>query len=392
MPAGLVFSIMVMVVAVLALSSGNNLLYILVSLLVATMFFSLFASRMILSRVDVRLCYPERVTAGEEAEFDLTVVNRRRFLPVVSLMVTLIEQPPGSWRRMRFDHGYLPLLPRRTEALVARKRRFARRGVWRMSAIRLESRFPFGLFEHRRLMAVEGAMRVHPPVRSLLSLGDGRLNAPGQEGGSLRRGSGGDLYAIRDSPGTDPHHHIDWKATARTGHLKVREITNEDDERVTILFDYSENGSLERLREAGVLLVASLADRLIRDGAVVRLVTRTRSVPFGSGPEQARIIFDLLADLPFPRGAESGMEWRERWSDWWRAFSDRSRPEIPVEEVVNEDWRQVSGDKGRVVMVVSTADRVGDFDPDNRITLVRCDQLPADFVDGTGNGRGAEAG
>jgi uncharacterized protein (DUF58 family) len=46
--------------------------------------------------------------------------------------------------------------------------------------------------------------------------------------------------------GTDPHHSIDWKATARSGHLMVREYTAEDDRRVIILFDYSGAGDSER--------------------------------------------------------------------------------------------------------------------------------------------------
>lgn len=386
MPAGLIFSIMVMVVAVLALSSGNNLLYILVSLLVASLIFSLFASRAVLSRIDFQLRYPERVVAGEAATFALTLVNRRRLLPVTSLTVALVEQPPGSWKRTRFDYGYLPLLPRRTEALVARERSFARRGVWRIRSVRLESRFPFGLFEHRRSMVVEGTMRVHPPVRSLRSSQDGRFDVAGREE-SVRRGSGGELYSIRDSPGTDPRHHIDWKATARTGHLKVREFTSEDDQRVTIVFDYAVDEVPERLSEAGVLLVAGLVDSLIRAGATVRLVTRTGVIPFGSGPKQTRAIFDQLAELPPPHQAVSGQGWLEVMRSRWKGVFSSGREEVPAEEAATEDWRELrDGQRGRIVAVVPNQERAGQFKADVRVSTIRCDQLPAEFiefVDGT---------
>lgn len=380
-----------MVVALLALSSGNNLLYILVSLLIAALIFSLFASRAILSRIDVRLRYPERIVAGEAAAFDLTLLNRRRLFPVMSLTVALIEQPPGSWKRTRFEHGYLPLLPRRTEALVVRERSFARRGVWRIRAIRLESRFPFGLFEHRRSMVMEGAMRVHPPVRSLLSLGGGRFNGTGQAE-NVRRGSGGDLYSIRDSPGTDPRHHIDWKATARTGHLKVREFTSEDDQRVTIVFDYAVDDVPERLCEAGVLLVASLVDNLINGGAMVRLVTRVGTIPFGSGPKQRRAVFDLLAELPLPREAESSQRWLARMTSRWERFFSSGGREVQAGEAVNEDWRRSQdGQRGRVVVVVPNQERVDRLEADERAHIIRCDQLPAEFIDGTEFGRGGMA-
>ncbi|MFM8394360.1 MAG: hypothetical protein ACKOB4_10615, partial [Acidobacteriota bacterium] len=210
-PAGLIFSIMVMLVAVLALSSGNNLLYVLVAVLAATLAFSLFASRSILSRVDQALFYPERASVGEEVCFDLTILNRRRFFPVLSLTATLIEQPSWSRRLMRVEQGYLPLLPRRTEAQVRVKRRFTRRGVYRLCAFRLETRSPFGFFEHRRLIPVDAQMRVHPVICRMTALQELFPRLSGWEE-SQRKGSGGDLYAIRDSQGGDPHHYVDWKA------------------------------------------------------------------------------------------------------------------------------------------------------------------------------------
>lgn len=384
-----------MVVSVLALSSGNNLLYILVSLLVATLIVSLFISRLILGRIDLRLRYPERVRVGETVAIDVTVQNRRRLFPVLSLVVRLIEQPPGSGKRERFDQGYLPLLPRRTEARLTAERRFRHRGIWRTSSIRLETRSPFGLFEQRRSMVIVGEMRVHPPVRAL-PVPDILLNAIGYQE-SPRRGSDGDLYSIRDSPGTDPHHSIDWKATARSGHLMVREYTAEDDRRVIILFDYSGAGDSTTLREAGVILVASLADRLLGAGVLVRLETSTRTIPFGSGPEQRRAVFDLLADLPFPGRAAAaplwiGPVWTERLTRWWEHFTGRSCHRNPIEAALAADWSRVeSGYAGSVLLVVPTRDRLAGAEYDQRIRVVCLDELPAEFIEDTEKRQGEVA-
>jgi len=54
---------------------------------------------------------------------------------------------------------------------------------------------------------------------------------------STQPGWGHDLYRIRDYQNTDNARHIDWKATARTQAMKVREFTRENERRVEIVFD-----------------------------------------------------------------------------------------------------------------------------------------------------------
>ena len=54
---------------------------------------------------------------------------------------------------------------------------------------------------------------------------------------SFQRGLGHDLYSIRDLLTTDSARHIDWKASARTGVLKVREFTREDERRLQLILD-----------------------------------------------------------------------------------------------------------------------------------------------------------
>jgi len=314
LPAGMLFSILAMLVTLLALSSGNNLLYLLVSILLATGIFSLFASRLILSRIDVRLRHPSGVRTGEEAIFDLTIRNRRRFFPVISQSVNLVERRPGSRKSQLLKLGYLPILRGRTEVEVSSGRRFGRRGLYRFSALRLETRFPFGILEHRRRMAIDGELIVYPAPRpladfiELLPLDYGRAE-------SRQKGSGSDLYGIRQSLRTDHHQRVDWKATARTGQLMVREHARDDDWRVTIVFRVQgpdgvrpDGASVDDEKyEAAIVLAASLADNLIGEGAAVRFIIsghREGSViPFAGGQAQLLSILDLLARLPVSEDA-----------------------------------------------------------------------------------------
>ncbi len=51
------------------------------------------------------------------------------------------------------------------------------------------------------------------------------------------KGRGHDLYAIRDHVSGDSARFVDWKATARSGSLKIREFAREDERRVLLVLD-----------------------------------------------------------------------------------------------------------------------------------------------------------
>jgi uncharacterized protein (DUF58 family) len=77
---------------------------------------------------------------------------------------------------------------------------------------------------------------------------------------SFVRGRGSDLYRIREYMPEDSARHVDWKATAKSGSLKVREFAREDERKLCIAFDNPEPGLIsERAYERAVDLTASLA-------------------------------------------------------------------------------------------------------------------------------------
>jgi hypothetical protein len=80
------------------------------------------------------------------------------------------------------------------------------------------------------------------------------------EAESFVRGRGFDLYRIRDYSPEDDARHLDWKASAKSGGLKVREFTREDERRLRIVFDNPAAGDTSPERyEEGLELAASIA-------------------------------------------------------------------------------------------------------------------------------------
>jgi uncharacterized protein (DUF58 family) len=113
---------------------------------------------------------------------------------------------------------------------------FARRGVYRQDAFGIRTKFPFGFLEKTRKVESNIEIVVYPRVEpteefyEILPLISGEME-------SYYRGRGHDLYSIRDYLVTDSARFVDWKASAKTSALKVREFTREDERRVLLVFD-----------------------------------------------------------------------------------------------------------------------------------------------------------
>src|SRR5258708_8307390 len=80
---------------------------------------------------------------------------------------------------------------------------------------------------------------------------------------TFARGRGSDLYRIREYMPEDSARHVDWKATAKSGSLKVREFSREDERKLCIVFDNPEAGMISSpAYQPGVNLPPSLSRHL----------------------------------------------------------------------------------------------------------------------------------
>jgi uncharacterized protein (DUF58 family) len=158
------------------------------------------------------------------------------------------------------DHSvYFPYLPGRHRLSAELNLRFPHRGIYAQRGIGIATRFPFSFLTKTRLIALDQQVLVFPSVEptdemfEVLPMITGELE-------TNQRGRGSDLYRIRDYEPEDSARHVDWKATAKSGGLKVREYTREDERRVCIIFDNSAPGVLDSPHyERCINLAASLA-------------------------------------------------------------------------------------------------------------------------------------
>jgi uncharacterized protein (DUF58 family) len=134
---------------------------------------------------------------------------------------------------------------------------------------------------------------------------------------------------------------IDWKATAKSSDLMVREHMREDEMRLTIVFDTarpnpSPDDGFDAKFERAIVMAASLANHFILERSDVELITPgdERNVASGSGYEHLYRILRSLATLEpalQAREAETGRAKKEksRWALLGRLSKGGSDP--PVE-------------------------------------------------------------
>ncbi|MEP6717986.1 MAG: DUF58 domain-containing protein [bacterium] len=293
---GGIFLLILGIVGFAAWNTGNNLLFLVFSLLCSTLFVGGAAARAALRDLIVSARFPDHIFAADAAPVIVTLKNAKRLLPSFSILVAArgpsdAEQQNRKRRLPRFSKrslAYFTYVPHHAAAEQRVEQVFPRRGHVLITGFELSTLFPFGFFRfRRRLRARDVDLVVYPKPEVI---GDELHLLPTFAGRTVssRRGTGQDLFSLRDYQPQDDLRHIDWKATARSRQLTVREFTAEDERRITIILDTNEPDGLDAEEfdirfERGVVQVASLLKHFIDERAEVRLMLCDDLGPYGTG-------------------------------------------------------------------------------------------------------------
>jgi uncharacterized protein (DUF58 family) len=306
---GIVYVLATLVIAIAALNTGNNLLYIVVAAMLAAILVSGVASAWVLRRLELDIRLPQHVFAGRSIVARIVLRNPRKKLPSFSIRVVAsrrvkeevskqwrwepttfafpFDRPPErQWlrlpdrrlrrvRRAQSSAGifegmaYFPFLAPQAQLSADLELRFDHRGCYREDSFGLATRFPFAFLTKTRHIALQREIIVYPrvePTDELFQI----LPLVRGEWETFVHGRGLDLYRIREYMPEDSARHVDWKATAKSGSLKVREFAREDERKLSIVFDNPAVGAVSgEAYEASVELAASLAWHFASDNAEV---------------------------------------------------------------------------------------------------------------------------
>jgi uncharacterized protein (DUF58 family) len=295
---GLGYILMCLVVAIAALNTGNNGLYLVLAGMLSAMIVS-----GVLSRRNVRAVRCEIETAGEvvatrPAWLKVRLENRLRAGTAQALFFLHEALPGPLW----VD----PLRAGETREIVV-EGVFPRRGVYRDADAGLLSRFPLGLFRKYRRARLRREVVVYPRPEAVPMPEVPAEDARGGRPHPRSRGGGSDIRTLREfSPGDDPRD-LHWKQSARMRRWIVREREAERDRVLFLAVDNAipspvDAESLERFERA-IARCAGAALLLLSRGGEVGFHARGVKVSAHSGSAQRRRILDALARLePLPPG------------------------------------------------------------------------------------------
>lgn len=321
---GAIMLVLVVIVGFSAWNTGNNLLFIVLSFLIAAMVVGFFAGSICLKKLDIKMRFPDTIFAGDPTPILVSLTNRKRLVPAFSVVAEVrgkerersiaadeLDAMLPAWIARRLSKApvlrrtlnHFVYLGRNSSLEVRTEHVFNHRGRLMIRDFELSTKFPFGFFRHRRRLPARAAeMVILPPVTPInVELDDRPADAGSRTTG--RRGGGLDLLALRDYQPQDDPRHIDWKATARSRHLTVREFASEDELLVTVIFDTRippdlQKGKLrERLAaeqagkavviserfEKGASLTASILSLFAGQSAAFRLVIGDDAGEIGTG-------------------------------------------------------------------------------------------------------------
>jgi uncharacterized protein (DUF58 family) len=269
--AGVAYTAALGVVGAGAFISANNLLFLIFAAMLSTLLVSGFISRLGIAGLEINLLVPEHISARRKFRAGIRIRNLKRVIPSFSIHLA------GS-KESGFDAIlYFPAIPGGAILEEPVDLYFPRRGAQRERTFQFSTRFPFGFSERREMVTAQHDILVYPCVdpqpgfESLLAGVRGEMEAQ-------QRGRGHDFYRIRPYEALESARHVDWKATAHTGDLQVREFAREQDNRVVMYFDLDTD--LEDWFESAVDCAAFLAYRLAERGAQVRFCTQEFDVSF----------------------------------------------------------------------------------------------------------------
>ncbi len=299
---GLIYAATVVVVAMGAFLTANNLMFLILAAMLSVLLISGFVSKLGLAGLEIDLQLPEHIPARRKIRAGVRLKNLKRWMPSFSIHV---EGLPGSGVDSSL---YFPVLPGGATTAEPVDLFFPTRGRWRERTFQFTTRFPFGFAERREWVTTRHEIVVYPCLEPRPGF-EALLTAVSGEIEARQRGPGNDFYRIRPYDAFETARHVDWKATAHTGALQVREFARDEEQRVLLYLDLDtgpDTNDQHEWFEAAVECCAFLAYHLAARGAYVRFRTQEADITLPRDGDIYQVLRYLALVSPL-RGKPPGM-------------------------------------------------------------------------------------
>ena len=213
-----------------AFASANNLLFLILAVMLATSWCPDSSAACRSPAWNWISCCPNISPRGRKLFGRIVIRNTKGWMPSFSIHVTASSDSGLSFPL------YFPVIPGGARVEEPVELFFARRGSYRQNSFRFSTRFPFGFTERRINVPLLREVLIYPSIDPQPGFEELLLSLEG-EIASFYRGQGHDFYRIRPYEVLESARHVDWKATAHTGDLQVREFAREKEQAVAFFLD-----------------------------------------------------------------------------------------------------------------------------------------------------------
>ncbi len=302
--AGWMFFLITFGVGFAALNTGNNLLYLVLSLMLSFLVLSGVLSESSLRGIRVRRRLPREFFAGARATVGLEISNQQARVPSFAILVEDRLLEDGLEKR---DAGRCFAIRIGPGETILRSYSFTpkHRGPIRFIEFKVLTRFPFGLFSKSLSLESEDPALVYPGIEPLSlppdfggarEVGDGICSA---------EGAGAAVSGLREYVSGDPVRRIHWRRSLRRGTLLLRQIESEQQREVEVRLRTAGQRPGEAFERA-VRWTASEVVALLETGSRVSLRTDGTLIQAGHGASQRGRLLGFLAKVaPAARASEA---------------------------------------------------------------------------------------
>ncbi len=285
---GRIYLVLTVGIGLGALNTGNNLLYLVLGLLLASIVVSGVLSERVIWDLQVRRLLPEGAFAQEPFAIRYEITRRRGQAFAVRVKESGSVESDGAWA---------PVIVAGKPTVVRASATAPRRGPWMLQAVEVSTTFPFGIFEKVRTLRVADELLVYPrrgfacdppPLDRTLQLGD--------TGNSRHRDGTADLADVRELAPNESARHIHWKKSAAVGKLIAVDREREERRQITLeVHDGAAQDELDRLCEEA----AAQTSLLLTRGFDVGLRAGAHLLRPGHGAAHERRLLSALAMVGF---------------------------------------------------------------------------------------------
>ncbi|MCL4457010.1 MAG: DUF58 domain-containing protein [Nitrospirae bacterium] len=226
--AGWLYIALTLFLGFAGVNTSNNLIYLIVSALLGFMAISGFFGKRNLSRIDIDAEIPQEIFANKEFPLKISLKNLKGFFPIFLMRVKIRGQSLSEKGTVPlFRETLFPFVDKKSYSSGYMDISFKKRGRHVIKEIYICSVFPFNFFVRCRRLGASFDFIVFPEPkksallnileRQRLSKGEIQIDKTGYES---------EMLSIREYILGDPFKYINWKATAKTGGLKTKELSS----------------------------------------------------------------------------------------------------------------------------------------------------------------------